>query len=91
MRKPIIAGNWKMYKTPEESIGLANGIKRGLFKIENVEIVLCPPFTSLSDVKDVILESNIALGAQNMYWEEEGAFTGEISPKMLKSRNQFCE
>ena len=74
-----------MCKTPEESIGLANGIKRGLFKVENVEIVLCPPFTSLSDVKDVILESNIALGAQNMYWEEEGAFTGEISPKMLKS------
>ena len=85
MRKPIIAGNWKMHKAPEESIALASGIKRDLFNIENTEIVLCPPFTSLSDVRDVIADTNIALGAQNMYWKTEGAFTGEISPKMLKA------
>lgn len=73
-----------MYKTPEESIALSSGIKRGLFNVENIEVVLCPPFTSLGDVKDVIQDTNISLGAQNMYWEAEGAFTGEISPKMLK-------
>lgn len=84
MRKPIIAGNWKMNKTVEEAIVLANAIKRDVFDIENVEIVLCPPFTSLGDVKDVILETNISLGAQNMHWEAEGAKTGEISSKMLK-------
>jgi triosephosphate isomerase len=85
MRKPIIAGNWKMNKTAEESIALSNGIKRNLFNIDNVEIVLCPPFTSLSDVKDVILDTNIILGGQNMHWESEGAFTGEVSAKMLKT------
>ena len=85
MRKPIIAGNWKMYKTPKESVALANGIKRGVFEIDDVDIVLCPPFTSLGDVRDVIVDSNISLGAQNMSWESEGAFTGEISPKMLKA------
>jgi len=84
MRKPIIAGNWKMNETAEESIVLANGIKRAVYEIDNVEIVLCPPFTSLSDVKDVILDTNLLLGAQNMHWEKEGAYTGEISPDMLK-------
>ena len=85
MRKPIIAGNWKMNKTPEESITLSNGIKRGVFNVDNVEIVLSPPFTSLGDVKDIILDTNIVLGAQNMHWEPKGAFTGEVSAKMLKS------
>lgn len=85
MRKPIIAGNWKMNKTVEESIALSNGIKRNLFNIDNVEVVLCPPVTSLSDVKDVTLDTNIILGAQNMHWENEGAFTGEVSAKMLKT------
>jgi triosephosphate isomerase len=85
MRKPIIAGNWKMNKTAPESIALANGIKRGLFEIDNIEIVLCPPFTSLSDVKDITQDTNIMLGGQNMHWENEGAFTGEVSPKMLKA------
>ncbi|MFH1380965.1 MAG: triose-phosphate isomerase, partial [Candidatus Omnitrophota bacterium] len=83
MRKPIIAGNWKMYKTLEESIELSNDIKRGLYDITNVEIVLCPPFTSLSDTRDVVLDTNILLGGQNMHWENEGAFTGEISAPML--------
>ena len=85
MRKPIIAGNWKMNDTAEESIALSNGIKRGLFDIDNVEIVLCPPFTSLNDVKDVTLDTNIMLGGQNMHWEAFGAFTGEVSAKMLKA------
>ena len=74
-----------MNKTVEEAIALANGIKRNVYDIDNVEVVLCPPFTSLSDVKDVILDTNIALAAQNMHWEADGAFTGEVSAKMLKT------
>jgi len=84
MRKTIIAGNWKMYKTVTQAIELTNGLKRNLFDIEGVEIVVCPPFSSLDEVSEVILESNIKLGAQNMHWEDEGAFTGEVSPLMLK-------
>ena len=85
MRKPIIAGNWKMYKDVDEAVELTNGIKRAAFDIENVEIVICPPFTDLSDVGEMLIGGNIALGAQNCYWEAEGAFTGEISISMLKS------
>jgi len=89
MRKIIIAGNWKMNKNIGESIDLANSIKRSLYDVEEVGIVICPPFTSLSDVKEVIMETNIKLGAQDLYWEKEGAFTGEISAPMLK--NVGCE
>jgi len=85
MRKPIIAGNWKMHKTAEEAVALANGIKRGVYDTENVEAVLAPPFTSLSEVKDIITDTNISLAAQDVYWEKEGAFTGEVSAPMLKS------
>ncbi len=86
MRKPIIAGNWKMYKTIGAAIELANGLKRELFKIElnDMDIVLCPVYTCLSEVAEVIASSNISLGAQDVYWQEEGAFTGEISPLMIK-------
>jgi len=85
MRKTIIAGNWKMFKTTTEAIELANGLQRELYKLEEtVDILLCPPFTALSEVSEVITGSNIKLGAQNVYWKDEGAFTGEISPLMLK-------
>lgn len=86
MRKTIIAGNWKMYKTIGEAIELANGLKRGLFELgpDVIDIVLCPPFTALSEVAEVIAESNIKLGAQDCYWQDEGAFTGEVSCKMIK-------
>jgi len=86
MRKPIIAGNWKMYKTINEAIDLANGLKRELFKLDfaKVEVVLCPVFTALSEVAEVLNETDIGLGAQNVYWQDEGAFTGEVSPAMLK-------
>ena len=86
MRKTIIAGNWKMYKTIAEAIELANGLKREFFKLnsQNIDIVLCPPFTALSEVYEVITDSNIQLGAQDVCWQDEGAFTGEVSPKMLK-------
>ena len=84
MRRIIIAGNWKMNKNIGESIDLANYIKRALYNIEEIEIVICPPYTSLSDVKEVIMGTNIKLGAQDCYWEKEGAFTGEVSAPMLK-------
>ncbi len=83
MRKPIIAGNWKMNNTIKAAVELVNGLKRELSNVETVDIVVCPAFTALSDVNELIMDSNIALGAQNIFWEEKGAFTGEIAPNML--------
>jgi triosephosphate isomerase len=83
MRTPIIAGNWKMYETEEEALVLASDIKKRLKNVTGVTVILCPPFTSLSSVRKTIQDSSILLGAQNMYWEEKGAFTGEVSPPML--------
>jgi len=85
MRRPMIAGNWKMYKDVNEAVELANGIKRAVFDTENVDIVVCPPFTDLGEVGEMLTETNMGLGAQNCYWEAEGAYTGEIAPGMLKS------
>ncbi|MBU1124755.1 MAG: triose-phosphate isomerase [Candidatus Omnitrophica bacterium] len=86
MRKTIIAGNWKMYKTIGEAIEIANGLKREFFQLDTqvIEVVLCPAFTALSEVSEVLVGSEISLGAQDVYWQEEGAFTGEVSCKMLK-------
>lgn len=84
MRTPMIAGNWKMNKTLDEAIKLANDIKNGERK-ENVEAVLCVPFINLTEVKKVIEGTDIKLGAQNVHWEDSGAYTGEVSPTMLKS------
>ena len=84
MRRLIIAGNWKMHKNISEALELANGVKRDLYNLETLDIVLCPVFTALSSVAEVIADSNIQLGAQDVYWQEQGAFTGEISPLMLK-------
>lgn len=85
MRKTIIAGNWKMYKTSQEAIDLVTLLKRDLVDINDIDIVVCPPFTALSDVSDLLVDSNIGLGAQNMYWDDFGAFTGEVSAPMLKA------
>jgi len=75
-----------MYKTITESIELANGLKRELFKLnyETIDVVLCPPYTALAEVSETIADSNIQLGAQDVHWEDEGAFTGEVSCRMLK-------
>ncbi|MCJ7507174.1 MAG: triose-phosphate isomerase [candidate division Zixibacteria bacterium] len=80
---PIIAGNWKMYKTSEEAKILASDLKNRLAQVSGVKIVLCPPFTALPTVYSIIKDSNLQLGAQNMHWEKEGAFTGEVSAEML--------
>ncbi|HEX9924909.1 MAG TPA: triose-phosphate isomerase, partial [Anaerolineae bacterium] len=84
MRIPIIAGNWKMHKDIAEAINLTHAILERVADIDGVEMVLCPPFTALSAVEDIITNTKIQLGAQNMHWEDQGAFTGEISPLMLK-------
>ncbi len=84
-RKRIIAGNWKMNKGVSESQALAEDIKRDLAECSEVEVVLCPPFTSLSVVADVLGDTAIKFGAQNMHWENSGAYTGEISAMMLRS------
>ena len=84
MRRTIIAGNWKMYKTLKDGQELAVTLRRDLFKIENVDIVVCPSYVLLGYLADALETSNIALGAQDVYWQDEGAFTGEVSPVMLK-------
>ena len=75
-----------MYKTITEAIELTNALKRDFFNLDfsKVDVVICPPFTALSEVSEVLNESGIFLGAQNMEWHDEGAFTGEVSPKMVK-------
>ena len=84
MRKTIIAGNWKMYKTIKDGQELAVALKRELYKIDNVDIVICPAYTLLAYLADDLEDSNIVIGAQDIYWQPEGAFTGEVSGPMLK-------
>jgi len=85
MRPKVIAGNWKMNKDVHQTEELINGLKKALdFSLTNVKVVICPPFTSLETAQQLLQGSPIALGAQNMYYEDEGAFTGEVSAKMLK-------
>jgi len=83
-RKLIIAGNWKMNKTVAEALDLVAGLKRELAAIKEVDLVVAPPFTALSEVSKVILDSNIRLGAQNVSEQNVGAYTGEIAAAMLK-------
>lgn len=87
-RKPMVAANWKMNKTAFEARELIQAMLPELKKIEAVDIVLCPPFTNLSLVCEQIAETDLKLGAQNMHWQEKGAFTGEISASMLAD---FCD
>jgi len=89
MRKKIVAGNWKMYKTPGEAVSLATQIISSPPPRLDREVVLCPPFTALSRVAQLLKGSRVKLGAQNVHWEKEGAFTGEISPPMV--RELGCE
>ena len=88
MPTPIVAGNWKMNTTVGEAVALVSNMKDELHRIQGVEKVLCPPFVSLATVKNLIYASSIKLGAQNMHHEERGAYTGEVSPLMVKD---LCE
>ncbi len=83
MRRACVAGNWKMNKSVQESLSLVKELVPGLGSIENVDSVICPPFIALAKVSDLVKNSKIELGAQNLYWEEKGAYTGEISPGMV--------
>lgn len=88
MRTPFVAGNWKMNTTLEEATALVQEMRPGLGAVEGIDKALCPPFISLAAVGKLVQGTTIKVGAQNMYAEEKGAFTGEISPLMLKG---LCE
>jgi triosephosphate isomerase len=88
MRRPLVAGNWKMFKTVAEARVLVFELLQELRNVEGVDIVLCPPFTSILPVAAMLEGSSIAVGAQNMHWESSGAYTGEVAPGML---SEFCK
>ena len=88
MRTPLVAGNWKMNKTVAEARELVSVMSAKLGEIPNVEKVLCPPFLAIPALAGMLEGSGIGLGAQNLHWEEKGAFTGEISSGMIK---EFCQ
>ncbi|MFP4343419.1 MAG: triose-phosphate isomerase [Anaerolineales bacterium] len=91
MRKPFVAGNWKMHMTVAEAVELAQGLKNTLAEVEprQMELAVCPPFTALYPVNQMLKTSHIGVGAQDMYWEVEGAFTSQISPLMVRELAQY--
>ena len=89
MPTPLVAGNWKMNTTLAEAVDLASAMRDPLDAIQGVEKVICPPFISLKAVKDVLDGSSSRMGAQNMHYEERGAFTGEVSPRMVADLCQY--
>jgi triosephosphate isomerase len=84
MRKPLMAGNWKMNKTVAEAVSVVKALKSSIADVTDVEVLICPTFTALYAVNNEAKDSNINIGAQNLFWETKGAFTGEISPAMVK-------
>jgi triosephosphate isomerase len=84
MRTPFIAGNWKMHKTIDEAVALVVELRSALQGVVGCDVAVCPPSPCLAAVREALAGSTIGLGAQNMYWEEQGAFTGEVSPLMLE-------
>jgi triosephosphate isomerase len=89
MRTPIISGNWKMNTTLAQALALVGEMKERLPQTGGVETVLCPPFISLAAIKDLLQDTDIWLGAQNMYFEDKGAYTGEVAPPMLAELCQW--
>lgn len=88
MRIPLVAGNWKLNKTVAEAVQLVSAMLPGLEAVTGVDKLICPPFTALMPVSALLEGKGVALGAQNMYWEPSGAFTGEVAPPMLA---EFCQ
>lgn len=88
MRKPILAGNWKMNKTAAEAVSFVREVRFALNQIEGADVVVCPPFVALAAVHEALQATQIGVGAQNMHWEEKGAYTGEVAPNML---TPFCQ
>lgn len=83
-RTIVFAGNWKMNKTIQEALELANSLSRELLDIEECKIIIAPAYTALNCLSDVLLDTNIELSAQNMFWQDKGAYTGEVSSLMIK-------
>lgn len=88
MRTPFIAGNWKMNKTVDEAVAFAREIRYDLNNIDGVDIAFCPPYIAIPAVADAVKATKIGVGAQNMYFAESGAYTGEVAPTML---TPFCQ
>ena len=84
MRVPFIAGNWKMYKTVQEAVVFVKELRLLVKDVTDVEIVVAPPFTAVHAAAEAARNTNIGIAAQDIYWEREGAFTGEVSPGMIK-------
>jgi triosephosphate isomerase len=102
-RTPFIAGNWKMYTTADECVALCRAVRERVDALDGVDKAVCPPFPFLQQAKAALAGSSVRLGAQNVHWEEQGAYTGEVSPIMLQGlvdyaiighserRQYFCE
>ena len=88
MRTPFIAGNWKMNKTADEAVAFVREVRHALNQIEGVDIAFCPPFLAIPALSDALKGTKIGVGAQNMFYEESGAYTGELAPDML---TPFCK
>ena len=84
MRRPIIVGNWKMHKTTAEAVALVNALRSSVAHVHDVDIGVAPPYTALTAVAEALRDSTLFVAAQNMHWEPQGAFTGEISAAMLR-------
>ena len=84
MRTPLIAGNWKMFKTVFEAVAFAKEFKSLVKDVANVDIVLAPPFTAMHPVSEALRASNVAVASQDLFWEKDGAYTGEVSPAMVR-------
>src|SRR6185369_7175892 len=84
MRIPFIAGNWKMFKTVQEAVVFVKELRSAVKDVTDVEIVVAPPFTAVHAVAEAARNANIGVAAQDLYWEREGAYTGEIAPGMIK-------
>ncbi|MHB0859138.1 MAG: triose-phosphate isomerase [Anaerolineae bacterium] len=88
MRKPILAGNWKMNKTVAEAVALVREMRDLLLEVRGVDKVFCPPFMAVPEVSRLVQGTELGVGAQDMYWKDSGAFTGEVSPVMVR---EFCD
>jgi triosephosphate isomerase len=89
-RTPFVAGNWKMHTSAEECVALCRAVVEGTKGVSGVDIAVCPPFVHLERAREALRGSNVRLGAQNVHWEEQGAFTGEVSPTMLQGLADYA-
>lgn len=89
MRRPVLAGNWKMYKTPAEAVEFVRQLRPLVPDFDNVDVAVCVPFVALTGVAEALTGSNIKVGAQNLHWDDKGAYTGEVSAPMLEGYTDY--